>query len=91
VAWSAADSLRWVHAASAGVNHVLTPEVVASDVIVTNSRGVFDEPMAEYVLTMALALAKDLPTTPPEERSTGSPTRGGRRPREVPSPGRRRC
>jgi phosphoglycerate dehydrogenase-like enzyme len=56
-------SLRWVHAASAGVNHVLTPEVVASDVIVTNSRGVFDQPMAEYVLALTLALAKDLPTT----------------------------
>lgn len=62
-AWPVADRLRWVHAASAGVNHVLTPEVVASEVVVTNSRGVFDEPMAEYVLAMALALAKDLPTT----------------------------
>lgn len=62
-AWPAASSLRWVHAASAGVNHVLTPEVVASDVVVTNSRGVFDEPMAEYVLSLILALAKDLPTT----------------------------
>jgi phosphoglycerate dehydrogenase-like enzyme len=62
-AWPAASSLRWAHAASAGVNHVLTPEVVASDITVTNSRGVFDEPMAEYVLGLALALAKDLPTT----------------------------
>jgi phosphoglycerate dehydrogenase-like enzyme len=67
-AWPAADALRWVHAASAGVNHVLTPEVVASDVVVTNSRGVFDEPMAEYVLGLALALAKDLPTTLSHQR-----------------------
>jgi phosphoglycerate dehydrogenase-like enzyme len=62
-AWSAAGSLRWVHASSAGVNHVLSAEVVASDVAVTNSRGVFDEPMAEYVLALTLAMAKDLPTT----------------------------
>jgi phosphoglycerate dehydrogenase-like enzyme len=62
-AWPAADSLRWVHASSAGVNHVLSDAVVASDVMVTNSRGIFDEPMAEYVLALALALAKDLPTT----------------------------
>lgn len=62
-AWPVADSLRWVHAASAGVNHVLSPEIVASEVVVTNSRGIFDEPMAEYVLTLALALAKDLPGT----------------------------
>ncbi|MPZ80720.1 MAG: D-2-hydroxyacid dehydrogenase [Actinophytocola sp.] len=62
-AWSAAESLRWVHTGSAGVNHVLSPEMVESEVVVTNSRGVFDEPMAEYVLALALALAKDLPTT----------------------------
>jgi phosphoglycerate dehydrogenase-like enzyme len=67
-AWSAASSLRWVHAASAGVNHVLTPDVVNSDVVVTNSRGVFDEPMAEYVLGLTLALAKDLPTTLSRQR-----------------------
>ena len=67
-AWPAASSLRWVHAASAGVNHLLTPEVVASDIVVTNSRGVFDEPMAEYVLGLALALAKDLSTTLAHQR-----------------------
>ena len=67
-AWPAASSLRWVHAASAGVNHLLTPEVVASEVLVTNSRGVFDEPMAEYVLGLTLALAKDLPTTLSQQR-----------------------
>src|ERR1700742_4403764 len=62
-AWPAAEALRWVHASSAGVNHVLSPEVVASEVVVTNSRGIFDAPMAEYVLALALALAKDLPGT----------------------------
>jgi phosphoglycerate dehydrogenase-like enzyme len=62
-AWPKADALRWVHAATAGVSHVLTPEVAASEVVVTNSRGLFDEPMAEYVLALVLAFAKDLPTT----------------------------
>ncbi|HEX6353667.1 D-2-hydroxyacid dehydrogenase [Actinophytocola sp.] len=67
-AWPAASALRWVHAASAGVNHVLTPEVVAGDIVVTNARGVFDEPMAEYVLGLVFALAKDLPTTLAQQR-----------------------
>ncbi|HEV7648805.1 MAG TPA: D-2-hydroxyacid dehydrogenase [Actinophytocola sp.] len=62
-AWPAADSLRWVHASSAGVNHVLSAPLVESDVVVTNSRGVFDAPMAEYVLALVLAMAKDLPGT----------------------------
>jgi phosphoglycerate dehydrogenase-like enzyme len=62
-AWHAADALRWVHVAGAGVDKVLFPELVDSPVVVTNSRGVFDRPMAEYVLAFVLAFAKDLPTT----------------------------
>jgi phosphoglycerate dehydrogenase-like enzyme len=62
-AWPAADRLRWVHVAGAGVDRVLFPELVASPVVVTNSRGVFDRPIAEYVLGLVLAAAKDLPTT----------------------------
>ncbi len=62
-AWHAADSLRWVHTASAGVDRVAFPELLASDVVLTNSRGVFDVPMAEYVLGTVLAFAKDLPAT----------------------------
>ena len=62
-AWPAADALRWVHVAGAGVDRVLFPELVDSPVVVTNSRGVFDRPMAEYVLALILAFAKDLPTS----------------------------
>src|SRR6478672_9283619 len=62
-AWPSADRLRWVHTASAGVDNVLTPEVAASDVVVTNSRGVFDGSLSEYVLGLVLAFAKDLPGT----------------------------
>ena len=62
-AWPAADRLRWVHVATAGVDKLLFPELVASDVVVTNSRGVFDRPIAEYVLGLVLAAAKDLPRT----------------------------
>ncbi|MEU6521788.1 D-2-hydroxyacid dehydrogenase [Streptomyces sp. NPDC046924] len=54
---------RWVHTASAGVDHLLCPELVASDTVVTNARGVFDRPIAEYVAALVLALAKDLPRT----------------------------
>ncbi|MFB7776467.1 D-2-hydroxyacid dehydrogenase [Streptomyces bauhiniae] len=53
----------WVHTASAGVNHLLCPELAASDTVVTNARGVFDQPMAEYVAALVLAAAKDLPRT----------------------------
>ncbi|NNN37340.1 D-2-hydroxyacid dehydrogenase [Streptomyces sp. S3(2020)] len=54
---------RWVHTASAGVDHLMCPELVASDTVVTNARGVFDQPIAEYVAALVLAMAKDLPRT----------------------------
>ncbi|HEU5474159.1 MAG TPA: D-2-hydroxyacid dehydrogenase [Actinophytocola sp.] len=59
-AWGKADALRWVHTASPGPEQLLSPGVVASDVQVTTSRGLFDEPIAEYVLGLVLAFAKDL-------------------------------
>ncbi|MFD5567212.1 D-2-hydroxyacid dehydrogenase [Streptomyces cadmiisoli] len=53
----------WVHTASAGVDHLLCPELAASDTVVTNARGIFDQPIAEYVAALVLAMAKDLPRT----------------------------
>jgi phosphoglycerate dehydrogenase-like enzyme len=54
---------RWVHTASAGVDHLMCPELAASDTVVTNARGIFDQPIAEYVAALVLAMAKDLPRT----------------------------
>ncbi|MFF3684897.1 D-2-hydroxyacid dehydrogenase [Streptomyces sp. NPDC002187] len=54
---------RWVHTPSAGVDRLLCPELVESDTVVTNARGIFDQPIAEYVAALVLAMAKDLPGT----------------------------
>lgn len=54
-----APSLRWIHAASLGVDGVLTDEIVKSKVTVTNTRGVFEQPIAEYVLALMLFFGKD--------------------------------
>ncbi|MEW1686679.1 D-2-hydroxyacid dehydrogenase [Streptomyces sp. NPDC091265] len=53
----------WVHTASAGVDRLLCPELVDCDTVVTNARGVFEQPIAEYVAGLVLAFAKDLPGT----------------------------
>lgn len=58
-AWPAADSLRWVQVAAVGVDAVLFDELVDSEVVVTNSRGIFERPIAEYVLGQILSFAKD--------------------------------
>lgn len=60
-AWPTADSLQWVHATSAGVDALLIPELVESEVPVTNAQGIFDRTIAEYVLGAILMFAKDFP------------------------------
>ncbi|MFC9086277.1 D-2-hydroxyacid dehydrogenase [Nocardiopsis dassonvillei] len=62
-AWPKADSLAWVHAATAGVDNLMFPGLVESPAVVTNSRGVFDEPIAEYVLGQVIAFAKGFQQT----------------------------
>ncbi len=59
-AWPAAQRLQWVHATSAGVDAMMFPELRASPIPVTNARGIFDGAIAEHVLGMMLAFAKDL-------------------------------
>jgi phosphoglycerate dehydrogenase-like enzyme len=54
-------SLTWVHSATAGVERVLTPSAAARGIRITNARGVFSEPIAEYVLMMMLAVIRRLP------------------------------
>ncbi|WP_168214958.1 D-2-hydroxyacid dehydrogenase [Mycolicibacterium sp. ELW1] len=58
-----ADRLRWVHAASVGVNRLICPELAQRQVTLTNSRGVFDTSIAEWVLAVVLSFVKGLPRT----------------------------
>jgi len=55
-----AQRLRWVHALSAGVEKVLSPELVESPVPLTNGRGVFGPALAEFAVAAMLFFAKDL-------------------------------
>ncbi|MFG2196206.1 D-2-hydroxyacid dehydrogenase [Streptomyces sp. NPDC048639] len=54
---------RWVHTASAGVDRLLSPELTGSDTVLTNARGVFEQPIAEYVAGLVIAMAKDFSGT----------------------------
>jgi len=56
--WDQCEDLEWIHVAAAGVDTLLFPELTDSDVVVTNARGIFDEPIAEFVLASVLAHAK---------------------------------
>jgi len=54
-------SLRWIHSASAGVERVSVLARGRSGIVVTNARGVFSRPVAEYVAMMVLAVCRRLP------------------------------
>lgn len=69
--------LRWIHSVSAGVDRVATPSVRAREITVTNARGVFSRPIAEYIVMMCLAVARRLPLLLELQRErTWQPLRG---------------
>ncbi len=48
--WSAARNLQWIHSASAGVKSLLFEEMIASKVALTNSAGIYGDPIAEHIV-----------------------------------------
>ena len=69
IAWSIrpeqfahATKLGWVHSPAAAVHQLMFPEMVASNVVVTNARDVHGPVVAEHAIAVMLALAKRLPS-----------------------------
>lgn len=54
-------TLRLLHVPSTGVDRFVSPEMLASRITLTNSRGVHAKPVAEHALALMLALAYKLP------------------------------
>ena len=70
VAWSirpkqiaAAKKLRWIHSPAAAVHQLIFPELVNSDIILTNAREVHGPVVAEHVIALIFALAKKIPSS----------------------------
>jgi phosphoglycerate dehydrogenase-like enzyme len=55
--------LKWVQVPAAGVGHVLSEELIASPIVVTSARGVRARAIAEHVMAVTLALARQLHTS----------------------------
>ena len=58
---AAAPRLRWVHTSAVAVETLALPDLFARGVIVSNTRGVQSASIAEHVMAVLLALAKQLP------------------------------
>ena len=68
IAWSirpeqikAAKKLRWIHSPAAAVHQLIFPELVESDIVLTNAREVHGPVVAEHVIAQIFALAKKIP------------------------------
>ena len=68
IAWSlrgdqiaAAKKLRWIHSTAAAVHALMSPELRASDIVVTNARAVHGPVVAEHAMSLVFAMAKRLP------------------------------
>ena len=56
-----AAQLRWVHTSAVAVETLCLPELFARGIAVSNTRGVQAVPIAEHVMAVTLALAKQIP------------------------------
>ena len=54
-----ATKAQWAHNMATGLDRVLSPELVASPITLTNGRGVFSEVLAEFAAGAILYFAKD--------------------------------
>jgi D-2-hydroxyacid dehydrogenase (NADP+) len=68
IAWSirpdqivAAKKLQWIHSPAAAVHQLMFPELVNSDILLTNAREVHGPVVAEHVIALIFALAKKIP------------------------------
>ena len=57
--WPMCGNVRWVHSMAAGLDKLLFPELVESEVLLTNGSGVFSVSLGEFVLAAILYFAKD--------------------------------
>src|SRR6267378_4367143 len=68
IAWSirpeqikAAKKLRWIHSPAAAVHQLIFPELLESDIVLTNAREVHGPVVAEHVIALIFSLAKRIP------------------------------
>jgi phosphoglycerate dehydrogenase-like enzyme len=67
--FAAARKLQWIHSPAAGLEFILFAPVVESPVLVTNSRGLSADTIAEHTLSVVLAVFRKLPMAVEAQKS----------------------
>jgi len=57
-----AKKLRWIHSPAAAVHQLMIPEIISSDIIITNSSRVHGPVVAEHAIALIMALARRIPS-----------------------------
>jgi phosphoglycerate dehydrogenase-like enzyme len=58
--YRSAPRLKWVHSTAVGVARLLPPPVVDSELVVTNSRGIHSDTIAEHAIAVLLAVRRSI-------------------------------
>ena len=53
--------LKWIQSSAAGLDHCLTPEVIASDIPVTSASGLFANQVAEQTFALLFGILRSMP------------------------------
>jgi phosphoglycerate dehydrogenase-like enzyme len=59
--FGSATHLRWVQSPAVGVGSLMFPALLASEVVITSARGIRARSIAEHVIGVTIALARQLP------------------------------
>lgn len=54
--------LHWIQSSAAGLDHLLVPSVIESDIIVTSASGVLANQVADHTIALTTALLRSFPT-----------------------------
>jgi phosphoglycerate dehydrogenase-like enzyme len=68
--------LMWIHTIHSGVEELLCPSLLRSDIIVTDSRGCYSDLVAEHVMGLCSHFAKDMSRVLPRPSECGCSTIG---------------
>jgi len=56
--WRSAPKLKWVQSGGAGVEHYLTPDFIASSIVLTNAQGTYAIPIGDHVMAFVLHFSR---------------------------------
>ena len=55
--------LKWIHSITAGLDHIICPEIMNNkEIVLTNAKGIYSSSLAEYSLGICLYFNKQIPS-----------------------------